>query len=111
MKEVHCSVLVKLQQVHLLKYQDRVHPGGEVAQEGVEPTAGPTLLEKRSTVLPCDTEPCQQCPHKIVGELASHKHLPHQQRQLRGVGIKHDSPKAGVRRMAASKSLTRPVPG
>ena len=56
-QEVHHSVLVNPNEGYTLKARDRVHPGGQVAQEAVEAMAGPLLHCHWSAVLPGDSKP------------------------------------------------------
>ena len=107
---MHCSVLVELNQGHLLEPRYWVYFIGEVTQEGMGYTTGQILCWQMSAVLPCNSKPRRQLPDKIIGESACPKDLTHRPRILRGLGVNHDGHEAGVHWPAASLNSTRPEP-
>ena len=107
MQKVHHLVLVDPKQTDPIEPRDRVSSGVEVAQEGVDPPADSSLRLKWPVILPNGSKLSRQSFHKMVGERAGYKHLPHRLRRPRD----HDGWGAGIHRPALSPDPTRPVPG
>ena len=73
------------------KTGDRVHPGGQVVQEGVHSLSRLLLQGQQPAVLLRRLEPSHQCRDKIVGQSAGTNHPPHRSRRRRGVEFDHDN--------------------
>ena len=91
-QKVHRSVLIYPDKSQTLKTQDRVNPGGEVNQEGVDSLARLPLCLQRSSVLPNGTEPERERFDKLFRKTAGSEHPPPppQPRRPRGVWVNHD---------------------
>ena len=89
-QRVHISVPVDAEKSEPLKPGDRFNPGGEVAQEGVQPPYDSPFRQQRPAFLPEGSKPARKSFHKLFRKTACPEHLPHLPRRSRGVGVDHD---------------------